>query len=68
MKTQHTPGPWKVVTNKTNTTVQAAERDALQNDLDELRENVKELLKYAVVQDGPAFEGRDALGRIQEVL
>ena len=46
----------------------AEERDELKNDLDSLRSDIRELLQYITVSDGPAFEGRDALERIKEVI
>lgn len=42
------------------------------NELEEYKEElaytIKELLKYAVISEGPAFEGRDALEELEKLL
>ena len=35
---------------------------------EELTNSIKELLLYATIEDGPAFEGRDALERIRGII
>ena len=46
----------------------AAKLEDLQEKYEELTDAVEQLLLYATIEDGPAFEGRDALERIRGII